>query len=641
MLYLHITDLHKSFTDKPLLSAINFTILKGQKVALVAKNWAWKSTLIKILMGAIEPTQGTVDFHKSIKVWFLNQTFDAPWDMTVWDAIFLYKNHIWELIRKYEILLVDKDSDHEIIHQTLEEIESVHWWEYETKVKSIISQLQLNPFLDKKIETLSWWEAKRVALAKALLDEPDFLVLDEPTNHLDLDMIEWLEKYLKKTDMTLLMVTHDRYFLERVCTDIYELDRWVIHTYSWNYENFLMKKSEREEREQLSVHKLKQFYKQELAWIRKAPRARQSKSVDREKKFYNIESDFHTKKGSLDEQAVRLSFDVQERRLGWKILKIHKLSKAYGEKIILDKFTHNFKQGERVGIMWKNGVGKSTFMNILTGTENYDSWSMEFWPTVEIGYYQQKHAMVDSDKTVLEYVKDISNRIVIGKWTIITATKILERFLFSPKQQQTRVSSLSGWERRRLHLLRVLIKNPNFLILDEPTNDLDLMTLAVLEDFLLAYQGCLIVITHDRFFMDRIVDHLFIFEWNGKVQDFWWTYSEFKRESLSDNNEKNNNSKKNLIWPHNDIDVTDSLESPLEVQFTKTPKKLTYNEKFEFEQLSKDIHRLEERKHEISVLFQQEETDFSKIKDLGHELSKIISELEIKENRWLELAERS
>ena len=627
MQYLLVKDIHKAFTDKPLLDGVNFSVLKGQKIALVAQNGAGKSTLLHILMGTIEPNQGTVAFNKDIKVRFLSQTFDAPDDMSVRDALYIYDNPIGQLLRRYELLLLDPDADQIIIHTTLQEIEKIHAREYEVKLKTIISQLQLNAHLEQQMGALSGGEAKRVALAKTLLDEPHFLILDEPTNHLDLEMIERLENYLKKSDMTLLLVTHDRYFLERVCTDIYELDRGKLYMYPGNYEKFLMKKAERHEQEAQVVHHLKMLYKEELYWIRKAPRARWAKSVGRTKKFYDLEANYRSQKSTLQEQFDKLTLEMDGRRLGSKVLKIHSMTKSYGDKLIIKKFTHDFKQGERVWIIGKNGVGKTTFVNILAWLEQADGGGMEFGPTVKLAYYQQKQTIPDADITILDFVKSIAEYVTIGK-VKLSASQLLERFLFSRKQQQVRLFSLSGGEKRRLSLLTTLIANPNFLILDEPTNDLDLATMAVLEEFLLAYQGVLIIISHDRFFMDKLVDHLFVFTGNGEITDYWWTYSEYKLHY--------NANHARPIWVDNQKHNVEEVE----VITTAKPKKLSYNEQREFEQLGLDIQKLEQRKEEINMVFQQEDLDHERIKVLGKELSTLVDVLVTKETRWLKLAER-
>lgn len=413
MQYLQVKNLTKSFSERPLMDGIDFSVHKGQKVALVAKNGAGKSTLLNILMGHIEPNDGTYLFNKDIKVGFLSQTFDAPDDMTVWDALYVYDNQIGQLLRKYEILISDPHADQIIVHDTLAQIEKINARDYEIKLKTIVSQLQLTPFLEQKIGELSGGEAKRVAIAKALLDEPHFLILDEPTNHLDLDMIEWLEKYLSKSDMTLLLVTHDRYFLERVCTDIYELDRGKMYMYSGNYEKYLIKKAEREEKDAKQVHHLKQLYNEELYRIRKAPRARGKKSLGRTKQFYALEADYKSKKSELVKQSAKLTLEMEERRLGSKVLKIHGLTKAYGDKQILHRFTHSFRQGERVGIIGKNGVGKSTFVNILTGNEQADSGTMEYGPTVKVAYYEQHQTIPDLDKRIIDYVKEVAEHVVV------------------------------------------------------------------------------------------------------------------------------------------------------------------------------------------------------------------------------------
>lgn len=630
MQYLLVRHLYKSFTGKPLLNDVNFAIEKWQKVALVAQNGAGKTTLLKLIMGQLEWSAGDILFTKNVRVSFLSQDFEVDPNMSVLEALFTHENELGQLIRRYEALLLDPNHSEEEMQKILHQIEDAHAREYEVKVKTIIGQLNLTQYLTQTMWSLSWGEAKRVALAKALLDEPDFLILDEPTNHLDLDMIERLENYLKQSHLTLLLVTHDRYFLERVCTNILELDRGKIHSYNGNYQVFLEKKAQREELEQKTVHNMKQLRRHELDRMRRAPGARRTKQYARIKDFEELEDTYKASKSILNEKAKKLTIEVNQRRMGDKILKIHHLKKSFGDKLILKDFSHDFRHGERVGIVGKNWVGKSTFVNILTGEESADSGDIQQWRTVYLGHYQQQQALFQTDKRVLEIVKDVAEYIFVAKWKKLTASQMLERFLFSPNQQQAFASTLSWGEKRRLHLLLVLIKNPNFLILDEPTNDLDLVTLAILEEFLLDYTGCLIVISHDRFFMDRIVDHIFAFEWDWIVRDYRWSYSEY----VAFKAEEQQLEKKQLQAERQ------KAEAKKEAIISPDKKKLSYKEKLEMETLWKEISILEKRVDEINFIYQSETLDGDKMKKLGREMDEIMKALTEKETRWLELAER-
>ncbi len=638
-MYLHVRNIHKSFTDKPVLDGVEFSILPGQKVALVAKNGAGKSTLLHILTGKIDAEAGEVIFAKGIRVGFLSQETTIDKDMIVLDVLLNHETIFGELIGRYERLLLSMQhssdtqstqQDAVALQDILAEIEEKHAWEYEVKVKTIISKLQLTPFLQQTYGSLSGWEAKRVALAKVLLDEPDFLLLDEPTNHLDIEMIEWLERFLKDSALTLLMVTHDRYFLERVCTHILELDRGKVYSYTGGYDAFLEQKALRLEQEQRTMHNLKQYLKHELERVRKAPRARGTKSVERTQRFHDLHDAYSKTKTIRQQEAMTLDLRIDPQRLWWKILKIHNLQKSFGNKVLLKDFSYEFRKGERVGIIGKNGVGKSTFVQMLIGTEAADSGSIRAGETIQMAYYQQREMQIDPEKRVIDVVRDIAEYVTFGK-SKLSASDLLEHFLFPAAQQHMRAEKLSGGEKRRLHLLTVLIKNPNFLILDEPTNDLDLITITILEDFLLQYTGCLIVISHDRFFMDRIVDHLFVFEGEWVVKDFWWTYTEYKEyTSVAYQTAK-----------QQAIEEDEQQKKLLAERTTFPPKqKLSYNEKKEFELLEQDISDLEARKEQINILFQNTELDHDQIKVLGKELGTICEQLETKEARRLELAER-
>lgn len=630
MQYLLVRKLYKSFTGKPLLNGVDFAIEKWQKVALVARNWAGKTTLLKLIMGQLEWSAGDILFTKWVRVSFLSQDFEIDPNMTVLEALFTHENELGQLIRRYEALLLDPSHDENEMQHILQQIEEAHAWEYEVKVKTIIGQLNLTKHLTQTMWSLSWGESKRVALAKALLDEPDFLILDEPTNHLDLDMIDWLENYLKQSHLTLLLVTHDRYFLERVCTHILELERGKIFTYAGNYEVFLEKKAQREELEQKTVHNMKQLWRHELEWMRRAPWARRTKQYARIKEFGKLEDTYMESKDILRKEAKKLTLEVNQRQMWDKILKIHHLKKAFGEKLILKDFSHDFRHGERVGIIGKNGVGKSTFVNILTGEETADSGDIQQGKTIYMWHYQQKQHLFEVDKRVIDIVTDVAEYIFVAKWKKLTAKQMLERFLFSPEQQQAFASTLSWWEKRRLHLLLVLIQSPNFLILDEPTNDLDLVTLAVLEEFLLDYTGCLIVISHDRFFMDKIVDHIFAFEWDGIVRDYWGSYSDY----VALKSQEQQAERKQIQLERQ------KEEAKKEADITPEKKKLSYKEKLEMDTLWKEISTLEKRVDEINFIYQSETLDGDKMKKLGREMDDIMKALTEKETRRLELAER-
>jgi len=624
MNYLTVTNLSKSFSNKPLFESIDFRIDKYQKIALIAKNGAGKSTLLKVLTWEIDRSDGTIERRKWIKLSFLNQDLRLDPDMLVIDTLFDADNELVQLIKKYEQLTQNQITDDSKLHETIEKMEELDARSYETKVKTIVSKLQIAPYLHQTIDSLSWGEAKRVALAKVLVDEPDFLILDEPTNHLDLDMTERLENYLCTQNITLLMITHDRYFLERICTDIFELNRGKLYKYPGNYSYFLEKKAQRQEHEALYMKNQRKLLKQELAWIRKSPRARASKSIHREKKFHNIEDNYDIHKAIIQWEKKSLDITTETRRLGKKICKIHNLQKKYGDKIIIKDFSYDFKQGERVGIVGKNGVGKSTFVRMLLDEESFDSGKITIGETVLFGHYQQKETEFKDDQRVIDVVKNISEYMHIGKNKRISASKALENFLFPTDQQYTLANKLSWGEKKRLNLLTILMKNPNFLILDEPTNDVDLLTLAVVEEFLLQYQGCLIVISHDRFFIDKIVDHLFVFKGEGQIQDFWWTYSEYKIHE-----------KKAIQLGKK---LYKQVEKRIDANLEPTKKKLSYYEKREFEQLEKELEVLEKRKDQINRLFDNKDLPYDDIKKLSEELAEVMKHIERCELRWMELS---
>lgn len=616
-------NLTKSFnSQKQILDHVDFTISPWQKIALVAKNWAGKSTLLKVLLWKEEIIEWRLEYKRLLKIWYLSQDFDLDPNQTVADALFTSNDPAVQAIKNYEKILSDSNFAQEDLNEILSQIEQLKAREYEYKIKIIISKLQIDKFINQKVSTLSGGESKRVALAKVLVEEPELLILDEPTNHLDLEMIEWLENYLKEQNMTLLLVTHDRYFLERVCNEIWELDRWKLYKYDWNYSYFLEKKAERLENEKIEVHKLKQLYRNELSWIKKAPWARRTKQNFRQNKFYEIQDEYSSKKSTLANETVSMEISMQERQLWAKIVKMRSLNKKFWDKTILKNFSHEFAQWEHVWVIGKNWVGKTTFINIIMWNEPVDSWILNIWNTVSFWYYHQKEVDFPQWKRIIDVVRDVAEFMVDGKWERISASFLLEKFLFPASVQHLMADSLSGWEKRRLFLITILMKNPNFLILDEPTNDLDLVTLWVLEEFLINYNWCLLIISHDRFFMDRIVDHLFIFEWNGEVKDYWWTYTEYKEEI---------DEKKKIIKPKSD--------KKEEIPDEKQKKKLSYQEKQEFDKLERELQKLEKRKSEISILFENPDLPMEDIQKYSNELNDIIKTIEEKELRWFEISE--
>ncbi len=610
MYYLQVKQLSHRYGQRVILDQIDMSIEQGQKIALVARNGMGKSTLLDLLMGNLECVSGDIVRNKSIRVGFLSQKFTVD----------------------------PKTIVHDRIHQHTMADEEYEEWIHLTKVKKIINKLKLTKHLDQTIGSLSWGEQKRLALAKVLMDEPDMLILDEPTNHLDLDMIERLEKFLRTSAMTLLMVTHDRYFLQRVCTQIIELERGHLYFYPGNYSSYLTKKEERLEQDHKNTHIMKQLYRRELAWVKKDPRARESKSRKRSADFYALQDAYHAKKESLAHASKTIDIVQSDTnaipQLGTKIMVLSHVSKSFDEKVILSDFSHEFRHGERIGILGKNGVGKSTFLNILTDAVAIDKGRIERADNLRIGYYSQQMQFPEHVR-VIEYAKSVADYMMVGKEKVSTA-KLLERFLFTPAQQQSRVHDLSGGEQRRLFLLTTLMRVPNFLILDEPTNDLDIDTLTALEDFLVSYQWCLIVISHDRYFIDKIADRIFFFEGGGKVTDFQGWYTMW----VSRENRVNREKRENRVKWHSTETKKVSFHDAEGESIIPARKNLTYNEKREFESLIDQIATGERRKDEINTIFQTQELSHDVIKSLGKELHTLVHDLQMKEERWLELSER-
>ena len=617
MNYLSVQDLGKSYGVQTLFKDLNFGIDQGQKVALVARNGTGKTTILRALAGLEPPDTGEIVYRKGIQVAFLKQESDFGDAKTVFEAIYESENPILLAIRAYEAALLNPD-DTNIFQKAFDQMDRMEAWDYEVKVKTILSKLKLDD-LQQEVSILSGGQRKRLSLAKILIDQPDFLILDEPTNHLDLEMIEWLQEYLSKEQITLFIVTHDRYFLDAICNEILELEEGDLYRYKGNYTYYLEKKEERQAILQTNIDKAKNLYSKELEWMRRQPKARGTKSKARIESFYDVEK---SAKKKIKNDKIQL--EVQMTRLGSKILELHKVSKAYGDLKILDQFTYTFKKRDRVGIIGKNGVGKTTVLNMLTGTESIDAGKIVVGDTVEIGYYTQKGMKMDEGKRVIEIVRDIAEYIPLVGGRKMTAAQLLERFLFSKDAQWKHVSVLSGGEKKRLYLLTILMKNPNFLILDEPTNDLDLITLKVLEEFLEEFEGCIITVSHDRYFMDRLVDHLFIFEGEGQVRDFPGNYTDYRANISNDAKLKQTKSKDKVIVKNN---------------VAEQKRKLTYKEKKEYDTIESVIDALEQEKTTIGAQFNDPDLNPEKMKELGKRIKEIDDEIAEKTDRWMELAE--
>ncbi len=599
-----------------LFEDLSFGINKDQKIGFVAKNGTGKTTLLKIISGDESPDTGNIIIRKGIKVSYLSQKEILNEELTIEEAIFDSDNATLKIIEQYEKALKHPD-DADAYQKAFDLMEQNNAWDFETQYKQILFKLKLNE-LEKKVGSLSGGQKKRLALAIILLDQPDLLILDEPTNHLDLEMIEWLEQYLKKANTTLFMVTHDRYFLDRVCNDILELDQGEIFRYKGNYSYFLEKKQERTTAEQSTVAKAKNLFKKELEWMRRQPKARTTKSKSRIDDFHEIKQVANQRR---KEHQVQL--DIQMERLGSKVVELHHVSKSFDEKLLINKFDHVFKRGERIGIIGKNGTGKSTFVNILTGGLSPDSGKVVIGETIKFGYYSQEGIHIKEGQKVIEVIREFGDYIPLAKGRSISAGQLLERFLFDRKKQYDFVEKLSGGELKRLFLCTVLIQNPNFLILDEPTNDLDIVTLQVLENFLLDFPGNLIVISHDRYFMDRIVDHLFVFEGSGVINGFPGNYSDYRSYEDSNPAEHTEKNKKE-----------DSRKTAPE------SGQLSLSEKREFGKLEKDIAILEKKKADIELKFSSNDIMPESIEEASLKLQEILKELEVKEERWLELSEK-
>lgn len=618
MQYLSLENVNRSYGEKILFKNVNLSVSKGDKIALIAKNGSGKTTLLRVI-GGEEGSDGEsskIIISKEIKTAILKQDplFDPQ--ATVWETVFDTDNEAIIAVRDYEKAIISGDD--KLLQKCVTRLEDLKAWDLEARIKEILSKLKLEN-LDQKTGEMSGGQRKRLALAKILIEEPDFLILDEPTNHLDIEMIEWLENYLQQPNLTIFMVTHDRYFLENVCNEIIELDNGAIYIYRGNYSQYLEKREARLINDAANLEKNKKLYSKELEWMRRQPQARSTKAKSRIDDFYEIK----------DKAQVRLNNDemkinIAASRLGSKILEAHAIVKSFGNKKILDGFTYKFKRGERIGIVGPNGTGKSTFLNILTQNIKPDGGKIVIGDTIVFGFYTQDGLVLNEDKMVIDVIRDIAEFIPLEKGLKLTAESLLEKFLFPRPQQRVYVSQLSGGEKRRLFLLTILMKNPNFLILDEPTNDLDIVTLNVLEEYLQDFPGCVIIVTHDRYFMDKIVDHLFILEGEGQIKDFNGSYSEYRQQKKEQ--------QKLLV---KDVDSVSSLYEVQEINQGKA----TFEQRKDFARLEKEIKKLEEKKTATTEKFNDATLSHQQLTDLSKELDTINAQLSEKEDKWFELAD--
>lgn len=623
MHYVSVENLTKSYGIQPLFSNITFHIEEGDKIALIARNGTGKSTLLRILAGKETADEGKVWINKDVDVVLLEQEPSFIEDKSVLDNIFFHNHPIINAIKEYE-LLEDENGDPEKLSDAIMKMDDLGAWDFDAKVKQVLGKLNIH-HLQQPVKNLSGGQRKRVALAKTLIDigfehKHVLLIMDEPTNHLDVEMVEWLEHYFDKENITLLLVTHDRYFLDAACNEIWEMEGSNIYVHKGDYQNYLEKKTARIESDSASIDKAKNTYRKELEWMRKQPKARTTKSKSRQDNFYEVE-----KKAKLQIVDEQVQLNMKMNRLGGKIAELKKLYKSYGEKILLKGFDYTFKKGERIGVAGKNGAGKSTFINILQGIEQPDSGKVNIGDTVVFGNYSQQGLVVKEDMRVIEFVKNIAEHFPLASGGSLSAAQFLQLFLFDPDKQYTYISKLSGGERRRLHLLSILFRNPNFLILDEPTNDLDLPTLGVLENFLSEFPGCLLIVSHDRYFMDRLVDHLFIFEGDGVIRDFPGNYTQYRTEQL-----------KGELKP---LPSEEKIEAKPATVVTTPKRQFSYKEKREFDLLEKEITVLTKEKESITAKLNSSDTPFDELQKISNRIGEVTALLDEKELRWLELSE--
>jgi ATP-binding cassette subfamily F protein uup len=622
MQYLLLENINKSFGEKVLFDDINLSITKGDKIALIAKNGSGKTTLLKVIAGTegIEGENATIQTAKGIEIAYLEQEPYFHPDASVLDAVLESDHPSIQAIRVYEEAL--QTGNNAALEEAIVKIEDLKAWDVEHRMREILSKLNITD-LKQKVGQLSGGQKKRIALAKIILRNPDFLILDEPTNHLDIDMIEWLENYLESSQLTIFMVTHDRYFLERVCNTIIELDRGNVYPYKGNYSNYLEKKDARMANESVVLDKTQKLFKKELQWIRRQPKARSTKAKSRVDDFQDIKQRAHQK---LDDDEMTIH--IKSSRMGSKILEAHGLTKSFGDKHIIKLFNYKFKKGERVGIVGPNGAGKSTVLKLLTGELKPDGGKVVVGDTIVFGYYTQSGMNLKDDKRVIEVVRDIAEYIPLEKGQKLTAESLLEKFLFPRAQQRVYVSQLSGGERRRLYLLTILMSNPNFLILDEPTNDLDVLTLNVLENFLMDFPGCLIIVSHDRYFTDKLVQHLFILDGEGGVKDYNGNYSKYRADRLIEIREQQR------------VDREKRKVKEVKVNLVEqAAKQLSHEERKAIKRLEKAIEKLEERKKTITLKFADAEITPDQISEMSKEIAEVKSQIVEKEEEWFMLSE--
>ena len=614
---LSVEGISKSYGEKVIFKSLSFGINQGQKIALIAKNGSGKTSILNIIAGEDTPDEGNVVIRKGTRVAYLSQEPNLNSKLTVEESVLRSDNPILKVIADYEKAL-ENPEDQEAYQKAFEAMDQFQAWDFETQYKQILFKLKLDD-LNAKVGSLSGGQKKRIALCNALLKQPELLILDEPTNHIDLEMIEWLEDYFSKGKTTLLMVTHDRYFLERVCNEIIELDEGKLYTYKGNYSYYLEKRETRIAQENVEAHKTKLHFKKELDWMRRQPKARTTKSKSRIEDFKEIKE-----KASQRRNEHQVQLEINMERLGSKMIEMHKVQKAFGDKVILNHFDYMFQRNDRIGIIGKNGTGKSTFLNLLTSNETVDAGKIIWGETLKFGYYTQRGITVKEGQKVIDVIREYGDFIPLKKGRKISAQQLLERFLFDRKKQYDFVEKLSGGERKRLYLCTVLIQNPNFLILDEPTNDLDIITLNVLENFLLDFPGCLLVVSHDRYFMDKIVDHLFIFQGSGVIQDFPGNYSDYRAYEDSQIQEQKTSSKVEM-----------------KKKWKETSKKivLTYDQQKEFKKLEREIKKIESQKEEIQNCFTNETFKPSEIEKYSIKLGMLDQELKQKTLKWFDLSE--
>lgn len=616
--YLQVENLTKSYGDLILFEDISFTVNKDQKIALVARNGAGKTSLLNIISGKDGPDTGKISFIKDITIGFLEQEPVLDPDKTVIEEIFSSPNEVLSAIRDYELAV--KSTDKDLMQKAIDDMDRFKAWDYDVRIKQILTELKVNQY-DQPVSQLSGGQRKRLALAAVLINEPDLLILDEPTNHLDLEMIEWLEEYLQNSGCSLLMVTHDRYFLDRICNQIIEIDQGNIYAYRGNYSEYLEKRQERLENEQANVDKAKNLMRKELDWMRRMPKARGTKSKSRIDDFYELKD-----QASAGRQEKNMNINVQTSRLGKKIIEIKGLSKSFDDKVLIDDFSYTFSRFEKAGIIGDNGSGKTTLLNLISDDLSPDAGTIGVGETIVFGYYRQKGMEFDENQKVIDVVSEIAEVVTLGDGSTLGVSQFLNYFLFPPEVQHTYVYKLSGGEKRRLYLVTVLMRNPNFLILDEPTNDLDIITLNVLEDYLQLFSGCVLIVSHDRFFMDKVVDHLFVFEGEGKIKDFPGNYSQYReKEKLLEKNKKTE-------------EKSEKRETAKTTQTAK-PKKLSFNEKRELELLEKEISELEEEKKMLENQMQNAGQNSDKLMESSTRIGKVIELIDEKTMRWMELDE--